>query len=202
MGLGAFDRRQLGAMIQGGWEMGNGRKRESKAEVLFHPVRMRIVRVLSGGEHYTAQEIGRMLSDVPPATLYRHINKLADEGFLKVVEQRPVGGATERVFALRDQAGFLSAADLASATPEDHMRYFTTFCAMLMSEFETYLKRDVIDLEADGVGYRMQSLYLNDDEFKEMIKRLREVIDAYRHNSPDPGRRRRLLSTIIMPADD
>lgn len=163
---------------------------------------MRIIRALSTGERRTAQEIGNMLSDVPTATLYRHIKKLVEGEFLEVVEERQVGGATERVFALRDQAGYLSAEDIASATPEDHMRYFTMFCAMLMSEFNAYLQRDVIDLEADGVGYRTVSLYLDDDEFQELVARLRECVAAYKNNRPTPGRRRRLLTTIVMPADD
>ncbi len=162
---------------------------------------MRIIRVLSDGKGRTVQEIGTKLADVPTATLYRHIKKLLEGEFLEVVEERQVGGAVERVFALRDQAGFLSAEDIAHATKEDHMRYFTLFCAMLMSDFNDYLQRETIDFVADGVGYRTVSLYLDDHEFLELVARLQECIAAYKDNRPAPGRRRRLLSTVVMPAE-
>ena len=48
-------------------------------------------------------------------------------------------GAVERVYALPAHAATLDAGAMASATPEDHARYFTAFVSSLLSEFSRYL---------------------------------------------------------------
>ena len=60
---------------------------ETKADVLLHPVRLRIVQALLPRRQLTAQEIGRHLGDVPQATLYRHLNKLLDGGIIEIVHE-------------------------------------------------------------------------------------------------------------------
>lgn len=174
----------------------------SRADVLLHPVRLRIVQAVAAGRRLTAQEIGHVLKDVPQASLYRHLNKLVEEGFLHVVEERPVGGATERVYAIVDGQGVLPVADLEKATKADHMRYFAAFCAMLMSKFDRYLEREHVDFVADGVGYRVYSLYLSDEEFQQFIKAINEPFAAVATNEPAPGRRRRMLATVVMPDEE
>jgi hypothetical protein len=85
---------------------------------------------------------------------------------------------------------------------EDHLRYFTTFVATLLGDFARYLERDHVDFVADGVGYRRVPLYLSDEEFARMVVDVNVVLAPLLLNSPGPGRRRRLLSTVVMPADD
>lgn len=80
------------------------------------------------------------------------------------------------------------------------MQYFTTFVASLIGDFARYLQGDTIDLLADGVGYRQVALYLNDEEFQQLVVDLNAVIKPLRANRPRSDRRRRLLSTIVIPA--
>lgn len=174
----------------------------TRADILLHPVRLRILQAMELGERRTAQQLGEILADVPQASVYRHLKKLVDAGFLQVVEERPVGGAIEKVYAIVDGAAVLSPADLASAGKQEHMRYFAAFCAMLMSKFGQYLERDQVDLYADGVGYRAYSLYLSDEELHALIDAMREPFMKAAQNKPSPERRRRLLVTILMPEDD
>lgn len=71
-------------------------------------------------------------------------------------------GATERVYVLAERAAILAPADLAIATREDHLRYFTVFVAGLLTDFGRYLDANGADLLADGVGYRQVPLELSD----------------------------------------
>src|SRR5437899_614102 len=128
--------------------------KETKADLLLHPIRLRIIQAFVPPKRLTAQAIGAMLPDVPPATLYRHLNTLTRGGVLAVVERRQVRGTTEKVYALLAGGTHLSPSDLAAASKEDHLRYFTTFVATLLGDFARYLERDHADFVADGVGYR------------------------------------------------
>ena len=94
----------------------------------------------------------------------------------------------------------LSQADLAGASPEDHMRYFATFAGSLLGEYWRYLQRPGVDLEKDGVGYRHHPLHLSDAEFAEFVRALGEAVSPFVSHGPGPGRRRRILSTVIMPS--
>ena len=176
--------------------------KETKADLLLHPIRLRIIQAFMPPKRLTAQEIGSALPDVPPATLYRHLNKLARGGVLAIVERRPVRGTTEKVYALLAGGAYLKPDDLAGASKEDHLRYFTTFVASLLGDFARYLDRDHPDFVADNVGYRQVPLYLSDEEFTRMAVEVNVALAPLATNGPGPGRRRRMLSTVIIPIDD
>jgi DNA-binding transcriptional ArsR family regulator len=171
------------------------------ADLLLHPIRLRVIQSLAGGRRLSAGELAQRLPDVAPATLYRHINKLADAGVLGVVEERPARGTPERVYALVEGAANLSPEDLANATPEDHLRYFTVFLGGLLGDFSRYLARDSVDLVADGVGYRQVPLWLTDQEFAELGGHLNAALAPIIPNRPGSGRKCRMLTTIVMPTE-
>ena len=71
------------------------------ADVILHPVRMRIISTLFK-RRLTTQQIGRALPEVAQATLYRHLSRLMQAGVVAVVALRPVRGVTEKVYALAE----------------------------------------------------------------------------------------------------
>ena len=171
-------------------------------DLILHPIRMRIVMALTG-KRLTSQELAESLSDVPQATLYRHIHRLAQAGIIQVVEERPVRGTVEKVYMLDPQAGRLSEAEFAGLSKEEHMRYFVAFITTLIGDFERYLENcPQIDYAADRVGYHKLPLELSDEEFQAMAKALNEVLIPALQNPPAPGRRRRLLTIVLMPDMD
>jgi hypothetical protein len=175
---------------------------ETRADLILHPIRLRIIQQFACSTNLTAQAIGAALPDVPPATLYRHLNRLARGGVLAVVERRQVRGTTEKVYALPAGGANLTPADLEGASSEDHLRYFTVFVATLLGDFARYLGRGSVDFVADGVGYRQVPLYLSDAEFVQMAQAINLAISPLLANGPGAGRTRRMLSSIVMPAED
>ena len=169
-------------------------------DVLLHPVRLRIVLAVAG-RRMTSGELAAVLPDVPKATLYRHIATLAGAGVLAVAEERSVRGASERVYVLAEGAGVVSPDALAAMTPEEHLRAFTVFVGGLLADFSRYLERGDPDLVADGVGYRQVPLWLTHQELAELGGRLGAALAPVAGNGPAPGRRRRVLSTVMVPAD-
>ena len=88
---------------------------------------------------------------------------------------------------------------LGSATPDDHFRYFATFVGTLLADFATYLDAGDPALGADRVGYRQVPIWLTDAELDSLVDTLRRAAEQHVGNEPAPGRRRRLLTTIVMP---
>jgi DNA-binding transcriptional ArsR family regulator len=75
----------------------------STADLVLHPVRLRILQAFLGGRHLTTGDLARELPDVAQAGLYRHVSRLAKGGVLEVVGERQARGAVERTYALRSR---------------------------------------------------------------------------------------------------
>ena len=74
------------------------------AEVFMNPVRQRIIQYLLVHEKGTVKEMKKELSDIPSASLYRHIKILNDHEFLVVVEENKIRGTVENVYRLNRDA--------------------------------------------------------------------------------------------------
>src|SRR5260370_28061736 len=171
----------------------------SRASFILHPVLMRLLEALAR-RHLTVAQLSELLPDVPQATLYHHLGILTRAGLLRVVSERPVRGTVEKLYALADDNALLSPADLAHASREDHLRYFTIFVSTLLADFARYLQQDApVDLLADGVGYHETPFYLSDDEFAQATAAVNQALLPFLGNQPAPQRRRRLLATIVFP---
>ena len=173
-----------------------------RADLILHPVRLRIIVAFARGRRLTPQQVAAVLPDVPQATLYRQIERLYRGGALAVAAERPVRGAVERTYVLAEGGASLSPDDLARSSREDHLGYFTAFAAGLVAQFEEYLERSEADLLKDGVGYRQVVLNLTDQEVSEMAVALNAAVGPFLAYDPKPGRRRRMLATVLIPLDD
>lgn len=173
-----------------------------RADLVLHPVRLRILLAFLGGRRLTPQQVAAVLPDVPQATLYRQIERLHRGGALAIAAEQRVRGAMERTYVLAEGGASLSPADLAKASRDDHLGYFTAFAAGLIAQFEQYLERSAIDLLRDGVGYRQVVLNLTDDELSEMAATLNAALGRFIAYVPKPGRKRRVLATVLIPLDD
>lgn len=174
---------------------------ESKADILIHPVRLRIVLLLGGGRRLTAQQIAAHLPGEAQTTLYRHLSKLVALGALEVVETHAVRGTMEKVYALNAEQTLLRAEDVADATPDEHLRHFTVFLAELMSGFECYLRAAPVVNPRD-FGFWQEGVYLTDAEYSALGAALLSVVQGAGATTPTPGRRRINLSVVAMPASD
>ena len=169
-------------------------------ELLVHPVRLRIVHALSGGQKLTTSQLCELIPDVSPSTIYRRVGQLADAGILEVVDEQRVRGAVERSYRLRRDRAVIDAGAAASATADDHRRVFAVAMATLIAEFGAYLDHESADPVADAVGYRQHAVWLTPQERDELIARMREAILPVIQNEASSERDRYLLSPILFPA--
>jgi hypothetical protein len=172
----------------------------TSAELLLHPVRLRIVKAFLGERALTTGELAAELEDVPSGSLYRHIALLVKAGVLQVVAERRVRGAVERTYTMRQAAAQIQPGEIAAMTADDHTRAFTAFVAGLLADFDRYVATAPADPARDGAGYRMAALWLTDEETAEFFRDLTGILLPRLANAPGKGRRRRLMYGVSLPA--
>ncbi|WP_194817339.1 helix-turn-helix domain-containing protein [Nocardia sp. XZ_19_385] len=168
-------------------------------ELLAHPVRLRIVHAMSGGQSMTTAQLCVRLPDVSKATVYRHVEILSTGGILEVAEEQRIRGAVERTYRLRRERAIIDAERAAAATPAEHRRIFAAAMATLLAEFNAYLDTEKADPTADLVGYRQHAVWLSPDEVAALIEDLRAAIVPRLTNEPTMERAPYLLSPILFP---
>jgi AcrR family transcriptional regulator len=171
------------------------------ADLILHPIRLRILQTFIGDRRLSARQVCALLPDVSQATLYRHFQKLTQAKILVVIEERPIRGTVEKFYILQEQRAEIAPAELATLSRDDHQRYFATFMAILLSDFEHYLQQDDIDLERDGVGYRQIALYLSKTELTQLTKSINQALKPFLEQKPSKRRKRMLLSSIFIPGE-
>lgn len=174
----------------------------SSADLLLHPVRLRILQAFLGDRALTTAELRVELQDVPQASLYRHVARLVDGGVLSIVSERRVRGALERTYVLRAAAATVQPDELDRMSREDHRAMFMAYVAGLLGDYDRYLSRDEIDLARDGVSYRMVGVWLDNAEHAEFLRDLTRVVQPRLANAPKTGRRRRILGWVMLPGED
>jgi hypothetical protein len=172
------------------------------ADLLLHPVRLRIVQAFLGERALTTTELRAELSDIPSASLYRHVARLVGAGVLQVVAERRVRGALERTYMLRLAAASIGPDEVASMSAEDHRQAFMAFVAGLLGDADRYLHRADFDPLRDGVSYRLAGLWLDDAEYADLLRDLVRMLHPRLANAPRAGRRRRILATVLLLGDD
>ncbi len=174
----------------------------ASADLLLHPVRLRIIKAFLGDRALTTTQLAAELDDVPAGSLYRHVALLTRAGLLQVVAEQPIRGAVERTYALRQAAARVHPGQAAAMTPEEHSRAFTAYVAGLLADFDRYLAAGPPDPARDGAGYTVAGLYLTDAELTGFLRDLAAIVQPLLANAPGKGRRRRILYTVFLPGPD
>ena len=169
-----------------------------RSDILLHPIRLRIV-LTAAGDEVTTADIAKRLPDVPQATLYRQVAKLADAGILDVVGERQARGAIERTYRVNATQASVEAAEASEMSAEEHFKAFTTFAGVLIETYGRYLNTPGSKPAADGVSFRQARLWLTDRELDGLVVDVTTVLARYLDFKKTPNRKPRLLSTILMP---
>jgi DNA-binding transcriptional ArsR family regulator len=170
----------------------------ASADLLLHPVRLRIVKAFLGDRALTASQLAAELDDVPAGSLYRHLARLTKAGVLQVVAERRIRGAVERTYTLRLFAAQIQPDEARAMTFDEHTQAFTAYVAGLLADFDRYVASAPADPVRDGADYRVGAMWLTDAEFADLIRDLRAVFQPRLANAPGEGRRRRMIYTVSL----
>ena len=166
--------------------------------MLFHPERLRIVQTLANAGDLTTQQIATRLPDIAPATLYRHLQRLTAAGIAVVAAERPVRGVVERTYTVTAETAVIGPEEFTRLGSDEQFRYFARFTGSLLDQYARVLAGDWRS-EVGALGYHQYPLHLSDGEFAAFTRDISAVLRTYLGHEPAPGRRRRLVSIILMP---
>jgi DNA-binding transcriptional ArsR family regulator len=173
------------------------------AELILHPIRLRIVQALTGSP-LSATELKERLADVPTSSVYRHLSLLRGAGFVELDRTRAGKGPKETVYRLA-KVTRLTGSDVEGISLGEHKRMFTTWVITLMQRFERYLDRaaseGAIDLMQDRVGYTEVAFHADEAEFDAFATELNLLLGPLLATPEGPGRRRRRLCTVTFPEE-
>jgi hypothetical protein len=91
----------------------------ASADLLLHPVRLRIVKAFLGDRALTTKQLAAELPDVPAGSIYRHVARLTEAGVLQVVAERRVRATTERTYTMRLYAAQMLPDEIAAMTLDE-----------------------------------------------------------------------------------
>ncbi len=174
----------------------------ASADLLLHPVRLRIVKAFLGDRALTTAQLAAELGDVSAGSLYRHVGLLTRAGVLQVVAERRVRGAVERTYTLRLFAARIGPGEAAAMTAEEHGRAFMAYVAGMLADADRYLASGAPDPVRDGADYRVGAMWLTDAEFLELLRDLAAIVQPRLANPPGGERRRRMVYTVFLPAPE
>jgi hypothetical protein len=174
----------------------------ASADLLLHPVRLRIVKAFLGDRALTTSQLAAELDDVPAGSVYRHVALLTKAGVLQVVAERRVRGAVERTYTLRLFAARIGPGEAAAMTPDEHAHAFMAYIAGLLADFDRYLAAGPPDPVRDGADYRVAAMWLTDAEFLDFLRDLHTIAQPRLANAPGKGRKRRMLFSVLLPAPE
>ena len=172
----------------------------ASADLLLHPVRLRIVKAFLGDRALTVKQLAAEMPDVPAGSIYRHVTRLTAAGVLQVVAERRVRATTERTYAMRIYAAQMQPDEIAAMTLDEHVNAFLAYVAGLLGDFDRYIASEPEHPGEDGAGYKVAAMWLTDAELTDYLREFTAITQPRLANPPDGERRRRMLYTVLLPA--
>ena len=163
------------------------------AEVVMNPVRQRIFQYFLLHETGTVKELKKALPDVPTASLYRHINILADHSILIVVGENRIRGTVESVYRLNKDA--LAAEDESGNTVQMSL-------LGISASFARYFARGNVDPKKDMLLLTNCTLLLTDEEFSNFLSEINEIALKYMQAEVTASSKTRQITLISAPASE
>ncbi len=162
-------------------------------KVVMNPVRQRIFQYFLLHETGTAKELKKALPDVPTASLYRHINILADHSLLMVVGENRIRGTVESVYRLNKDA--LAAEDESGNAVQMSL---LGICA----SFARYFAGGNVDPKKDMLLLTNCTLLLTDEEFSNFLSEINEIALRYMKAETTDRSKTRQITLISAPTSE
>ena len=163
------------------------------AEVVMNPIRQRIFQYFLLHETGTVKELKKALSDIPNASLYRHIKILVDHSILIVVGENRIRGTVESVYRLNKDA---------LATEDESGNAVQMSLLSICASFARYFAGGNADPKRDMLLLTNCTLLLTDEEFSGFLSEINEIALRYMKVEATEGSKTRQITLISAPTNE
>lgn len=164
-------------------------------DVIMNPVRLRIVQYLLAHQTATVAELQQELPEVPAATMYRHLGKLQNSGFIGIEKEEKVRGTVRKTYCLMKSP--ITDMDDQGISQLVKGALFSLICS-----FDEYFNRETIDPVKDMLGVSTSTLLLSDKEMEELYGNFGALLNAAAQKKMEPGRKIRRITLVSSPGED
>ena len=172
--------------------------RLSKADLIIHPIRLRILQVLSRGPA-TTHKISENLPEVPVSSLYRHLRLLLEGNLIAVSETRLIHGIEEKEYQIANVPR-VTQEDLVDLSGEEHLQYFTIYLVTLLEGFKRYLESSLeVDYLRDRTGYTEIDFWATGEELDQLSQSINQSVKTLVEQKPSKKRRLQKFAIITYP---
>lgn len=146
-------------------------------------------------------QLNKLLSDVPQATLYRHVNAMLQDSLLKVVRLQRVGKVEEKIYALNTSGYKIKDEDWASATYEEKVNFVSFYFMYILQNYKNYHEKLITTDSADKATFSLVKLNLPDETFHSFQSELATLLEKYYALSmeKEDNENKRTVSLVIIP---
>lgn len=163
------------------------------AKIILNPARLRILQYISLHKQATAANMVKVITDIPRATIYKHVKLLEESNFITVVEENRVRGAVEKVYAVSPNSAL---------TDKDNARLVTSaMCMNMLQEINHYFDTGDGNFKRDKVIFSEGLLSVTDGEYEDFLKELNSLFSKYLNLPKTPDRHIRKLYLACMPPE-
>jgi len=166
-------------------------------KIMMNPIRIKIIQELRLKGNATTKEIQAACGDIPQATLYRHINELLKNDIIQVVDENIINGIIEKVYAIKTDPSAEILKDPSKISKEQYLDIFSQYMISILGDFKSYIEHEeAIAKLTTSIGFSSTSIFLSDEELRELSTEIRESIRKRVSNLPEPNRKLRKISNI------
>lgn len=159
----------------------------------MNPIRQRIFQYFLLHETGAVKELKKALSDIPNASLYRHIKILADHSILIVVGENRIRGTVESVYRLNKDA---------LATEDESGNAVQMSLLSICASFARYFAGGNADPKRDMLLLTNCTLLLTDEEFSGFLSEINEIALRYMKVEATEGSKTRQITLISAPTNE
>ena len=139
------------------------------------------------------KELKKAFSDIPNASLYRHIKILADHSILIVVGENRIRGTVESVYRLNKDA---------LATEDESGNAVQMSLLSICASFARYFAGGNADPKRDMLLLTNCTLLLTDEEFSSFLSEINEIALRYMKVETTEGSKTRQITLISAPTNE
>lgn len=172
---------------------------EKILDCFTNPVKCKLILEISARKEATAKQLSDACAEIPQTSLYRYLKTMTDHGILNVVEEHPVRGTVEKVYALADDFAFDIQRTVEENDGPSYMLLFTQFMMGLMQEFKDYTSQPDIDILKDCSAFTLAPVYITPEEWTAAITKIGSILSDLINNEKTPERSLHNIGLILTP---
>ena len=166
---------------------------------LSDPINARLILEIKEREQATASQLLEKLSDIPQATLYRRLQKMLADDVLKIVEERPIRGTVEKVYALNYDLDKKWEEMGSTNDGKTYMQFVMYHTLGILREFAEYTAKENLNIGGDATGLFIAPVYATNEELITTLNKIVGLLTELKDNKPGGERRLRNVCITITP---